>query len=97
MRRGFVQPGSTVAGVGALPGLDRTGMSDSHHRARASPSRAAAVSWRASSASKAARAPSQLAARSAPHPVEEVCGVAEPAMASIIASPAPGRHLSDRA
>jgi hypothetical protein len=37
-----------------------------------------------------------LAARSAPHPVEEVCGVAEPAMASIIASPAPGRHLSDR-
>jgi hypothetical protein len=43
----------------------------------------------ARSASKAARAAAHSAARSASHPVGEV---AEPAMAPIIASPAPAHH-----
>ena len=64
MRGRFVQVSTTVGGEGALPGLDRTGDVGQPPRARASPSRAAAVSWWASSASMAARAASQSAARS---------------------------------
>ena len=92
MRRRFVPTSSTVSGVGALPGLDPPGMSDSHHRARARPSTDAAVSLFASSLSKTARAAAQSAARSASHPADGECGVDEPAMAPIIASLAPPHH-----
>jgi hypothetical protein len=46
----------------------------------------------ASSASKAARAASHSAAPGAAHPVDEVGGIAELAMALIIASAAQGHH-----
>ena len=89
MRRGFVLALSTVGGVGALPGLDRPGEVGQPPPGPGQPVGPAAVSLPARSASKAARAAAHSAARSASHPV---CDVAEPAMAPIIASPAPAHH-----